>query len=71
MAIKYVPNEPTKPSKTAPSSDAKTTATPRKRGRPRIEDRDKTFAATRPWDALGMSERTWYRRRREQKTGKP
>ena len=32
-------------------------------GRPRIEDRSKTFAATKPWEKLGMSERSWYRRR--------
>jgi hypothetical protein len=36
-----------------------------KRGRPRIEDRDKTLNATKPWAALGMSRRTWYRRRGE------
>jgi hypothetical protein len=36
-----------------------------KRGRPRIEDRDKTLAATKPWLAAGMSQRTWYRRQRE------
>ena len=36
-----------------------------KTGRPRIEDRDKTLAATKPWLKLGMSERTWYRRQRE------
>ena len=38
-----------------------------KRGRPRIEDRGKTLAATRPWEALGMSERTWYRRQAERR----
>lgn len=36
-----------------------------KRGRPRLEDRDKTLAATKPWAAAGMSERTWYRRQKE------
>jgi hypothetical protein len=40
-------------------------APPAKTGRPRIEDRDKTLAATKPWLKLGMSERTWYRRQRE------
>lgn len=42
----------------------------RKPGRPRIEDRDKTLAATKPWLALGMSERTWYRRQAEARKGK-
>lgn len=36
-----------------------------RRGRPRIEDIDKTLAATRPWEALGMSRRTWYARKKE------
>jgi hypothetical protein len=34
-------------------------------GAPRIEQRGQTFAATRPWEKLGMSESTWKRRRRE------
>ena len=37
-----------------------------KHGRPRLEDRAKTLAATKPWAAAGMSRRTWYRRRAEQ-----
>ncbi len=32
-------------------------------GRPKKGDEDKTFAATEPWKAEGISERTWYRRR--------
>lgn len=36
-----------------------------KRGRPRLEDRDKTLAARKPWAALGMSESTWRRRQAE------
>lgn len=36
-------------------------------GRPRLEDRDKTLKATKPWAALGMSERTWYRRQAEKR----
>ena len=36
-------------------------------GRPRLEDRGKTLVATKPWAAAGMSERTWYRRRREKR----
>jgi hypothetical protein len=37
------------------------------RGRPRIEEKHKTQAATKPWIALGMSESTWRRRRKEKK----
>jgi hypothetical protein len=36
-----------------------------KRGRPRIEDKDKTLTATKPWVALGMCRRTWEKRRKE------
>jgi hypothetical protein len=36
-----------------------------KRGRPRLEDAKNTLSATKPWDKLGMSERTWYRRQKE------
>jgi len=36
-----------------------------KRGRPRIEERDKTLTAIQPWKALGMSRRTWEKRRKE------
>jgi hypothetical protein len=35
-------------------------------GRPRIEDKGKSFEATKPWVALGMSRRTWYSRRKEE-----
>jgi hypothetical protein len=31
-------------------------------GRPRIEDRQQTLAATRPWEVAGMSRSTWFRR---------
>jgi hypothetical protein len=41
------------------------------RGRPRIEDRDKTIEARKPWEALGMSRRTWYRRQKENSTETP
>jgi hypothetical protein len=34
----------------------------RKRGRPLIEERGNTLEALKPWDALGMSRRSWYRR---------
>lgn len=38
-----------------------------KRGNVRVEDRDKTLAATKPWEAEvpPMSRRTWYRRQAE------
>jgi hypothetical protein len=36
-----------------------------KRGRPRIEEMADTIEAAKPWIALGMSRRTWYRRQRE------
>jgi hypothetical protein len=39
---------------------------PPKKGRPRIEDRARTIEAKKPWLKLGMSRRTWYRRRAEQ-----
>jgi hypothetical protein len=32
-------------------------------GRPRIGEEDKTLRARKPWQKLGMSQRTWYRRR--------
>lgn len=38
-----------------------------KAGRPRIEDRDKTLAATEPWKASGMSRATWYARQAEKR----
>lgn len=38
-----------------------------KLGRPLARDRDKTLAALKPWEAEGMSRRTWYRRQKEQK----
>ena len=40
-----------------------------KKGRPRIEDRAKSFEATKPWVELGMSRVTWYRRRKEARNG--
>jgi hypothetical protein len=36
-------------------------------GRPLVEEEEETFEATRPWEALGISKRTWYRRRKEAK----
>ena len=36
-----------------------------KRGPPRIEDRGNTLTATKPWEALNMSRRSWYRRQAE------
>ncbi len=36
-------------------------------GRHRLEDADKKLKKTQPWKALGMSQRTWYSRRAEQR----
>ena len=38
---------------------------PRAFRKPLAKDSDKTLMATKPWDAEGMSRRTWYRRRAE------
>jgi hypothetical protein len=38
-----------------------------RRGRPRIEETANTLKARKPWEALGMSRRTWERRRAEKK----
>jgi hypothetical protein len=43
---------------------------PIRKGRPRIEDRDKTIEASAPWVALGMSRRSWYRRQAEKRAAK-
>lgn len=48
----------------APSGEpVKALSSKAKRGRPRIEDRDKTIEARKPWLALGMGRRTWYDRK--------
>jgi hypothetical protein len=38
-----------------------------RRGRPRIEDKDKTLTATKPWEKAGMSRSTYYNRKKEEK----
>jgi hypothetical protein len=43
---------------------------PAKKGRPRIEDSDKTIEARKPWLKLEMSRRTWYRRQAEKREGR-
>ena len=40
-----------------------------KRGRPRVEDRDKTIESQKPWVADGMSRATWYARRKANQRG--
>lgn len=40
---------------------------PTKRGRPRIEEKHLTLKATKPWEPLGMSRRTWERRQKERR----
>jgi hypothetical protein len=41
-----------------------------KRGRPMIEERDKTLTATKPWLALGMSRSSWYLRQAKDRESK-
>lgn len=38
-----------------------------KRGRPRIENKEQTIMALKPWLALGMSRSTWYSRQAEKR----
>src|SRR5215469_10201558 len=40
-----------------------------RRGRPLIEERGLTLTATEPWKGLGMSRRTWERRRKAEREG--
>ena len=50
--------------------EAKVPAAPAKAprgGRPRLEEEGNTTSAQKPWLALRMSERTWYRRQREER----
>ena len=49
------------------SKGPKATPADSKVGRPRIEDRDKTLKARKPWIALDMSRSTWFRRQAEKK----
>ena len=53
----------------APGASGGAAMNRRKTGRPRIEDRAKTNEARKPWLALSMSRRTWYRRQAEQRKG--
>jgi hypothetical protein len=66
-----LPDKPRR-SKKSLASPSGTVAKPTKRGprkgtggRPRLEDRGKTLTATKPWEAAGMSQRTWFRRQKE------
>jgi hypothetical protein len=54
-------------SSTDMATDDRSVPTVVRRGRARLEHRGLTIAATKPWLKLGMSERTWYRRRREKR----
>jgi hypothetical protein len=38
-----------------------------KRGRPRVEEKGMTLAATRPWEKAGMGRTTWFNRKRERR----
>lgn len=39
-------------------------------GRPKKGDEEKTLKATKPWEAQGISQRTWYRRKAEREETK-
>jgi hypothetical protein len=49
------------------SSEARRVEVKVKRGRPLDSEKGLTLTAMQPWKKLGMSKRTWYRRRREGK----
>jgi len=38
-----------------------------KRGRPLAKDAEKALTRTKPWEAEGISRRTWYRRQEKSK----
>jgi hypothetical protein len=42
-------------------------ASPREFKKPLAKDADKSLSRTKPWEAEGMSRRTWYRRRKAEK----
>ena len=50
-----------------PASKGVGTKKSKSKGRPRLEDRDKTIEAQKPWVAAKMSRRTWYRRQAEKR----
>jgi hypothetical protein len=58
------------PGKATDGGTAGETAPKVRKGRPRLEDRAKTLAATKPWDAAGMSRSSWYKRQAEKRSGK-
>jgi hypothetical protein len=43
---------------------------PREFKKPLAKDAHKTLMATKPWEAEGISRRTWYRERRRKEQGK-
>lgn len=45
-------------------------ATKREFRKPLAKDADKTLMATKPWEAAGISRRTWYRQQARQKESK-
>lgn len=66
--VRSAEDEPTKPRRSKKSlASPGGTRGPKKGtgGRPRLEDRGKTLTATKPWEAAGMSQRTWFRRQKE------
>lgn len=71
-ARKVAPKKPARAAKEGPSDrevkggriGGRSSATPPpvKRGRPRAGDRGETLAVTKPWEAHGISQATYYRR---------
>jgi hypothetical protein len=60
-AVGHVPTKP----ETVPAQTIAKPCAKRKPGRPLAKDKPSTLAATKPWEALGMSRRTWFYRQRE------
>lgn len=50
------------PRETKPKAAPAMAAPAKRKGRPLDKERHLTLAATKPWQAEGISERTWYRR---------
>ena len=48
-------------------SPSETKSTPIRKGRPLRKNKDKTLAATKPWELAGMSRATWFKRKAEGK----
>jgi hypothetical protein len=56
-----------KPDLKRPSTESIGPINSKRGGRPLAKDADKALSRTKPWEAEGMSRRTWYRRRAKKK----